>query len=481
MLALRTDQLGDLAFAIANPKSLNLSDPGTGKTPPVCVNQYRRVMEGIGRTAWVMPKALMAKNAVEITRFTPFNDNDVGIIDGTAAQIDKVMSRSPKILLMGPDRFKAIHHQLPDDVNCLDVDELHMCFGGAGTGFNGFSSTPSARTQAFYDFQPRVIEEILMTGTLVNGRLDTAYPAIHAIEPGYYPFGYDQFMGHHAYCDERGKPLAWLNHERLGTIFGRHGIRRTFESVFGKQAIVHETQWVEMDPRQRAIYDLFEEQAYLELEEFMISGAEPGVATIRARQIMEHPNHFRDLRDPYNLPHVDIMPGAAPAKLEALAIHLEDHNRRGTPLIIFAALVPQQEQILALCKRMGRRVGLLNGETKTRDRNAVDVGFQEGSLNTIIASQPVATVGYNWQFCGEHEVDHIVNVSLTYKDTDYSQGFKRAVRGKRNKPLRVTTLAYLRSVDLKVMNINERKSLDAHKVDPTQEVIRFSSHEEIAA
>jgi hypothetical protein len=62
--------------------------------------------------------------------------------------------------------------------------------------------------------------------------------------------------------------------------------------------------------------------------------------------------------------------------------------------------------------------------------------------------------------------------------SDFIQGYRRAVRRARTKPLRVTTQSYLDSVDLKVMTINVRKSRDAHLVDPTQEIINFSSHEE---
>lgn len=484
MLQLRDDQVADLAFAIGNPKCLYLHDPGVGKTPPVCVNQWRRVQEGKGRTVWVGPKSLSAKNKLELTRFTPFSAKDVAIVDGTKRQVDNAMNSGAQVLIMGYDRFKRIYPDLPPDVRCMDVDEFHMGFGGAGSGFDprgGGASIPSARVEAFYDFNQRVDEAVYMTGTLINGRLDTAFPAIHAIEPNYYPFGYDQFLGAHAYCDERNKPFAWHSHERIGQILGRHGIRRTFEDVYGKQAIVFETEWVAMTEKQRAIYDQFERDAYLELEQFMIDGTMPGVATIRARQIMEHPNQFRDLRDPegkLGLPPVDIMPGERPAKLEAMELHFENHNRRGTPVIVFAALIPQQEQIATLAAKMGRRVALLNGETSMKRREQIDLDYQAGKIDTVVASAPCAAVGFNWQFCGDVETDHVIMSSLTYMHSDFIQGYRRAVRRNRTKPLRVTTQAYLDSVDLKVMTINVRKSRDAHLVDPTQEIITFSSHEE---
>lgn len=473
MAKLRDDQVADLAFYISQKKCLNLSDPGAGKTPSVCVNQYQRE----GRTVWVQPKVLMPKNQLEIVRFTPLTLRDVAIVDGTPKQVDDAMNSGAKVFLMGPDRFKRVWADLPADVTALDVDEFHMCFSGAGTRVTFEGPQPSARVEAFYAAQSRFDQGVFMTGTLINGRLDTAYPAIHAIEPNYYPFGYEQFLGAHAYLDEYGRPIDWYNHQRLAEIFARHGIRRTFEEVHGKQEVYKEVQWLRMNDKQRALYDEFAEQAYLELEEFFINGDQPGVATIRARQIMEHPNHFRDLRDPYNLPHIDICPGERPSKLDALEIHLEDHNRRGTPVIIGAALIPQMEQIVDLARSMGRRVGLINGDTSARDKNEYDEGFRAGRYDTLVISPPTAGVGFNWQFCGDKEVDHVIFASLTYKDSDYEQMYKRAIRGARSRPLRVTTLGYIDSVDIRLMTILERKSRDAHLVDPTRELLKFVTEE----
>lgn len=475
MLALRTDQVARLAHYISQPRCLDLSDPGTGKTPPVCINQFRRWQDSQLPTVWVQPKALMFKNKQEICRWTPFTSDDVVIVDGPKSK--KLAQSGAKVLLMGPDRFKSIYGDIPSEYKALDCDEFHMCFGGAGTPNLSGGYVPSQRVQAFYSYP--MVEGVFMTGTLINGRLDTAYPAIHKIEPNYYPFGYAQFLGCHAHLDENLRPFAWHSHGRLRDILGRHGIRFTFEQIFGEQEVVREVQWVEMNPKQRAIYDQFEQTALLELEDFMVYGTSPGVATIRARQIMEHPNRFPDLRDPENLPPVDIMPGERPAKLDALEIDFEDQLRRGEPIIVFAALVPQHEQIAELAAKMGLRAGVMNGNTSAKKRKAIDEAFIAGELDVIVGSPPVCAIGFNWQFWGPKmvEVDQVVFSSLTYMDSDFIQGYRRAVRGKRSRPLRVKTQAYYgAAVEMKVMNILERKSRDANLVDPTREILRFSDH-----
>lgn len=477
-LKLRTDQIASLAFAIANPLSLNLSDPGTGKTPPTCVNQFRRSQDGAGRTIWVQPKQLMPKNVIEITRFTPWSEKDVAIIDGTPAQVDRAMRKNPQVMLMGPDRFKHMMKagQIPRDVRCLDVDEFHMCFGGAGSGPQG---APSGRTEAFYRFMDHAKEGVFLTGTLVNGRLDTAFPAIHAVEPRYYPFGYQQFLGAHAVLDGFSRPIAWHGHEKIREILGRHAIRFTFESVFGKQEVVREVQWFALNPKQRQIYETFEREAMYELEKFMIDGTLPGVATTRARQIMEHPNEFPDLRDPDKLPRVDITPGERPAKLDGLEIHFEDHKRLGTPVIVFAAYKAQMRQIAALATSMGLRAAVMNGDSSPKEKDRIDKSFMAGLIDVLVVSPPVASVGFNWQDWAKLEVDHVIFASLTYKDSDFIQGYRRTIRRKRLRPLRVTTFGCLNTVDIRLMSILERKSRDAWLVDPTQELLKFISHEEL--
>lgn len=472
MLSLRDYQVADLAWYIAQPKCMNLSDPGTGKTPSVVVNQFRRWTYDQRASVWVMPKSLMAKNVDEICRFTPFTREDVAVVDGTKKQVAKALAAEKRILLMGPTRFHACWTELPSQHKAIDVDEFHMCFGGAS----------SKRTESFLKFcRWRDPEMVLMTGTLVNGRLDTAYPAIEAIDPRYYPLGYDQFLADHAFTDEYDRPIAWRNHEKLRVILGRHGIRRTFEDVFGKQSIVFETQWLEMNAKQREIHDRFRDDAFLELDKFIVDGTLPGVATTRARQIMEHPNHFPDLSRPDEKIYIDILNGEKPAKLEALEIHFEDHKRTGKPVIVFAFFVPQQRQIAQLAASMGLRAAVMNGETSTTDRANIDKRFCAGLIDVLICSPgTVSSVGWNWQWAGQQEVDHVINASLSYMDSDFSQGYKRAVRGQRKSPLRVTTMAHYESLDLNVMAIQIRKSRDANLVDPTREILTFNSWQEVS-
>ena len=430
------------------------------------VNQFARWTEKSMRSIWVQPKQLIQKNVREICEFSPFTTDDIAVVDGTAKQVKRAMSSGAKILLMGPDRFKLSVNLAPSDFKALDVDELHMCFGGA----------ESSRSLVFEKTMQNMVESVMMTGTLVNGRLDTAFTAINAIDPRFYPLGLASFLNDHALCDGFGRPYHWHNHDKLRKILGQFGIYRTFESVFGKQEIVMQVEWLTMNARQREAYDEFEATAILELEQFIVDGTLPGVATIRARQIMEHPNRFPNLMDP-KLPPVDICPGEQPSKMDAIDMHFDDHYRLKTPVIVFASMIQVQHMLVERAKHHGLRVGALMGETSASGRDTVDREFTSGGLNTLVCSDQIGTVGYNWQFCGDQEVDHVMNTTLGYLDSVVTQGFRRAIRQKRRSPLRVTTLAYQNSLDPKIMAIIERKSRDAHLAEPTREVLRFEGEQ----
>jgi hypothetical protein len=516
MPSLRDYQIADLAFMIANPKCLLLGDPGTGKTPPVCVMQWHMWQsEGIS-TVWIMPKSLLKKNKDEILRFTGFKPEQVVIVSdpkgltdaqrklmediicGTLTQPEsckggrkttlrrlmdegfvefsrgalrltdageEVFTGTPKeflrediaVYLMGFTRFAKCWKQLPARVKAIHIDEFHL----------GFKSNDSARTQALYEFSEKVKYFVPMTGTLIDGRLDTAYPAIKIIEPRYY-LSHEAFMNYHAFRDEYDRVLWWTNHDKLSEILGRHGIRRTFEMVYGKSQVVLVPEVVHMSEKHREMYDQLHDAAYLELEKFFVDGAMPGVHLIRCRQLMEHPNSFPDL---INLgAYTDVLPGEEPAKLERLRIQIEEHKDRGTPFPIFSSLVPQQKQIAKLLDEFKMTYGVMNGDTSAKERARIDEAFVAGKIQALVCSPPVAGVGFNWQFWKGREVENIAFITLDYQDTSFAQAIRRFERGPRKTSLRVSVYQYANSIDQRVMEIVRSKSKMANMVDATRPV-----------
>lgn len=460
---LRDYQLVDLTFYMMNERCANLSDPGTGKTPPTCVYMDHLWTDKGVRSFWVMPKSLLKKNRDELLEFTRFTEDDLLIYDGTPAQREKLKDTSDaKVWLMGFRRFADEWKdliRLHEDFDALIVDEIHMGFGGHSSG----------QTNAMYRAMKFLKYFVPMTGTLINGRLDTAYPTIHVIEPRYYG-SYQRFLDQHEIRDWLGKRVGWKGHEKIARIFARHTIKRSFSDVYGTNEIVTQVEKVPMSPRQRKVYDAFESKAILNLgDRFMISDGVAAVETIRLRQIMGHPEDVSLPVDwdedgkaiawkSYNL----LGKGEHTGKDERLLIHLEDHRNTGKPLLIYAAFKKEIERMVTLCQSEGFAVGMIHGGVSTNRRAAIDEDFRSGAIDIVVASPETAAVGYNWG-----HVDHIVFASIDYKDSNYIQARRRAERGVRERPLRVTVLEYEKSVDQKIFEIVQKKSESARLVDPT--------------
>src|SRR3546814_14837987 len=65
------------------------SDPGTGKTPTVCVLAYYHWAKHGRKTIWAMPKSLMEKNKDEFGLFTPFEPDDIAILESDFAPLTR--------------------------------------------------------------------------------------------------------------------------------------------------------------------------------------------------------------------------------------------------------------------------------------------------------------------------------------------------------------------------------------------------------
>jgi len=472
-LTLRIDQQADLAWLMARPRTGLLHDPGTGKTPTVCVYIWWASIDLSIKTVWTMPKSLLSKNRKELLLWSEFTEDEVVIVDGTPEErAEQMASPKGKVFLMGFWRLAedwltlAEHHP---EINMVVGDEWHM----------GYMGATSKTTMQLMEMMRYVKRLCLMTGTLIDGRLDTAYTAISLVAPNYYT-SHQDFLMQHENLDFTGKRNGWLNHEKVSHILREHFIRRSFASVFGDTDIVTQVEEVEMSPAQEKAYRQFEDQAFLELEGYLMSGENPGTATIRARQILAHPHQV-------NLPEFVGYDGSGNAiyrdlvrnligsneptgKDERLMIHLHQHKMRKEPLIIFGALVPEIERTAELCRKQGLRVGVIHGGIPVKQRILADERFQAGELDVICSTWRTAGVGFNWG-----HVDHIIGLSLDYKDSSVTQGMRRAIRGVRTKPLRMTFMEYAKTVEQKIKFIVEQKSETAFKVDDTTQRVRIRS------
>jgi hypothetical protein len=449
-IQLRDYQVADLAFYMSKARCGNFSDPGTGKTPPTCVYMGWMWTEKKVRSIWAMPKSLLKKNLDELLLFTDLKREDAIIVDGTPAQRDRQMQTDAKIFLMGFDCFARNWPTLVayhPDIDMLVGDEWHL----------GFKTDSSQRTGSLYKFMDRTTYLIAMTGTIIDGRLDTALPLIQLCSPGHYS-NHFAFMLRHAIENDYGQVVAWRHPEHVGNLFRQFAIRHTFEEAYGPEAKVVVHELCQMDPKQREAYLEFEETALLELEDQFLDGTLPGVNLIRCRQLMEHPQSFGVPLDKIK----------TTGKEDRLQVHLEDHKRTGKPLVVFSAMTDQHDRLVAQCEKMGFLVGMIDGRVSSKRRADIDEQFQAGELDIVIASAATAGVGFNWG-----HVDHVIFISLDYMDSNFVQAYRRAIRGKRDTALLITIMEYEDSVDQKIFKIVEKKSALANAVDQTKERIHL--------
>ena len=452
---LRKDQIEDLGYFLNHPKALFLSEPGTGKTPVVNVLQRALWDEQNIASVWPMPDKLLEKNREEAFRFGQWQHEDDVVIVKKPSDLQK----PARVFLMTFARFRLSWDALPERVKAFQSDEHHKGFGGHESG----------QTRAMYAFMQKQGEWFLpMTGTLYNGKPDTCYPPLQVIEPRYYG-NYDSFKAHHHVIDIfSGKVCGYRHQDHLQKLLDLHSRRRLWKDIHGDHKPVVQIEQATMEPEQREMYDELREKALLELDRFFVDGTLPGVNFIRARQIMEHPNFFPDLTRPGET--VDIIPGRRPGKLDLLDLHFENAAANRKPLVVYATQIPQQEQIFELARTYSPKIALLNGQTKDRD---IDAKFRRGEVEWIVASPLVADAGYNWQWCGDTEVDHAIFASLDFRDTTFIQAYRRFMREARKSALRLTVLKYRNSLDDRIAYLVNKKSREAHLVDPSREVLEL--------
>lgn len=332
-----------------------------------------------------------------------------------------------------------------DNLKCFNVDEHHL----------GYKRPESQQTESFFHIQKRVDYSIMMTGSLLDGPLDSVFSAIHAIEPRYYG-SYVGFLSQHAdFVDDYGNVQTWRNTEKVKQILARHSAQITFKEAYGDEPMVHIHEYVQVGPKCREEYDTFHEQAMLELQDGRIlDGSLPGPATIRARQILSHPETY------------GIAAGEETGKDQRIRIFASE----GQTMLLFSSLIPEQERLVRLLRDEGLRVGLINAEVSRPQRNMIDQQFKNGLLDAVVASAATAGIGYDWPF-----LDHCIYVSPDYQDVNFIQGYRRGIRGQRDVPLRVTTLEYEDTIEGRQYQIISQKSELANSVDPSRPILRFAA------
>lgn len=452
-IKLRADQLTDLGTLMTRMKYGLWNDPGTGKTPVAAVfSKWLWDAKQI-RTVWVQPSSIVGKNRDEILKFTDFKPEEVVIVSGQTVQKRHRAMRSSagKVFLFTADglcsdwEFLVQHQQ---NINALIGDEWHLLY----------SSDTSKRFYQLLLLSKQLKAIVPMTGTLLNGKLSHAFPAVHLLQPLYYGSSAG-FMNRHAIFDEYSSVIGWKNHEHLKKVLQDCGVRRSFEEVYGPEAKVMITELCEMHGKQLEAYEQVKAEALLELEDSFIEADTPALNALRCRQVMAHPHHF------------GLMKSSELTGKEKMVMHHVDLALEAEkPLLVFAVFQPEQERLFDLInKKAPGKVALINGNVSQTSRVEIDKQFRSGKIQFIVGSPDTCAFGFNWG-----HLDEMVFASRDYSDGSMLQAYRRGIRGVRTTPLRIYILEYRDSIDQRIAEIIESRSKDANLVDPTREI--FSAH-----
>ncbi len=436
-MKLRDYQLKQLAFHLSADRTINRSAPSTGKTATVCTYMKIKYRNEKKKAVFVMPSSIMLKNKEEVCNWCEYSEDEVAICNGTPAKrLAQYQDKNIKVFEMTFECFSKEWHLLPKDVDVVIIDEFHL----------GFSTHTSKRTQSYYRSSRRFKYFIMMSGTLIDGRYNSAYPAICVIEPRYY-LNYENFMHYHAIYNTWGQVVGWRNPDKIKEILKRHSCSISVEEAYKdrkENIIIYEK--CQLDDKHKKAYLQMEKDALLELEDKYIEADSGGVKQIRCRQILSCPEVL-DLK-------VDKI-----GKDEMLKIHLEDAVAYKKQLLIFAIFEAEQKRIAEVCRQNGLKTEIINGTVSSKRRGEIDVAFRNGEIDVVVGSPATCSIGFNW----EH-VDQVIFASCDYKDSTFEQAIARGNRGTRKTPLRVYILTYDTKVERRIMQIIKRKSEESKKI-----------------
>lgn len=434
-MELRDYQKKDLEFHLSRDRSANLSMAGTGKSPTFSRYIYTRYLIDGCKTVFIMPGGIMKKNQEDVCNWSGWSENEVVIVKGDKKKRLEIYKRSKvKCFIISADTFGKEWEILLEnqpDINCCVIDESHLLYAGHA----------SQRTQSLYRASRRIKYFLFCTGTILNGKFSSAYPALAIIEPRFY-MNYQNFLNYHAVYDSFGRIAGWGRPEKLKKSLEMISVRHTFKECYPEdKGYIMFYEKADIDENLKANYLQLEQEALLELEDKNLDCSNPAVKAMRARVLLSAPESLElELKPKTN------------GKDELLKVHLETAKEEKSRIVIFSVFQAEQERIKKLCEDMDLRVGLINGSVSNQKRGEIDVAFRNHELDVVIGSSQTCSVGFNWEFAKE-----VIFVSMDYQDSSWEQGIQRLSRGTRKEAVPVYVIGYATKVEKRIMDIVKRK------------------------
>jgi len=241
-----------------------------------------------------------------------------------------------------------------------------------------------------------------------------------------------------------GKP-RYKNLDKLNALIAPHSFRVLKADCLDLPEKVYTQTYFELEPQQRKVYDLMEDQARMIIE----NGEETPVARLAALMKLSQINSGFIIspitREPMPIE------GENP-KLSLLESRLETLIEGGQRIIVWARFREELKQIAALAARRGWSIVQYHGDTPRDERIEGITKFQAGEANIFLAQQQVGATTITLT-----AATHVIYYSNTFSARDRWQSEDRAHRiGQRN-VVTYEDLIALKTIDAKIVSVLRSK------------------------
>lgn len=405
MLELWEHQKEGVQFGLQRDNALYLWQVGTGKTP-LAINLVRHrsaEKKALIKTLILGPVAILQQFKDEFEKFSKITPDNITVLKGSgkkkAEQVAKLGTDDHIIVtnyeaLLNADLHKALVKWGPE---LAIMDEIHML-----KNYKAKRSKLTARVahQCKYRYG--------LTGTgILQGPQDLFM--VHFVLDKGETFGTNFFAFRGRYMVDQnaawsGRPNhfpKWIPnevmYEELTNKIFANASQKNKEECIDLPEFLRKTEYVEMPPEMKKLYDQMERDFMIFLDEQKDSDKSGAVvanlAITKSMKMMQIVTGFA-IDEEGNTITLKKNP-----KMEALEELLD--QLRGEKVIVWAAFKHNHKQIAQLCKKMEINYVLVNGDVSASDKQDAIKKFQEDTKTTVfIGSQAAAGTGVNLQVAG---------------------------------------------------------------------------------
>jgi len=456
----RPYQLADIMFMAESPNPLNFNQPGTGKTVETIGAVYEAGLDQ-GPVLVIAPLGALTPTwgdslATWATGVPVATSSAAGGHTGTSmlSALRLAAEGEPVWVLMNPEQVK----QRKDGTcpypaickiewNCIVIDEFHRM---------GLSNNKTLFYQSIKKLKAR--KKILLSGTPIGGKPIKLWGALNFLYP-------DRFTSKWAFAENwlsihdngYGKDIGDVKkhrREEFNLMMAQYSVRRLKVDIMQwlppKQYVY---LWPEMTKKQAAQYQQWEANTEIEIEEEQLDALSILAVYTRLRQFANAVQTIEYLPDET----FRLKPTDESCKLPVLWEILDDRavlDPDGTEKIVVFSQFTQFVNVVATWLRArGVEVGVITGETKVADRNALVRRFQtDPSLRVMLMNTQAGGVSITLD-----KADTVVFLDETWNPDDQEQAEDRVHRGTKTSQVTVYKIFAKDTIDERIYKGNLSK------------------------